>query len=63
MPEELVKKIRLGVSKAVTEAKFMEHMNSAGAPIDYRDAPAFNLLLNKDAERINAAIKQIGKVD
>jgi hypothetical protein len=38
-------------------------MNQAGAPIDYRDAPAFNAFLNKDSDRINNAIKNIGKVD
>ena len=63
MNEDLVKKIRQGIAKAVVEPKFVEHMNQAGAPIDYRDAPAFNAFLSKDSDRINAAIKHIGKVD
>jgi len=63
MDDDLVKKIRQGIAKAVVEPKFVEHMNQAGAPIDYRDAPAFNAFLNKDSDRINNAIKNIGKVD
>ena len=63
MDDDLVKKIRQGIAKAVAEPKFVEHMNQAGAPIDYRDAPAFNAFLTKDSERINDAIKHIGKVD
>jgi tripartite-type tricarboxylate transporter receptor subunit TctC len=63
MDDDLVKKIRQGIAKAVVEPKFVEHMNQAGAPIDYRDAPAFNTFLNKDSDRINSAIKNIGKVD
>jgi tripartite-type tricarboxylate transporter receptor subunit TctC len=63
MDDDLVKKIRQGIAKAVVEPKFVEHMNQAGAPVDYRDAPAFNTFLNKDSDRINSAIKNIGKVD
>lgn len=63
MEDDLVKKIRQGIAKAVAEPKFVEHMNQAGAPIDYRDAPAFNAFLNKDSDRINEAIKNIGKVE
>ena len=63
MDDDLVKKIRQGIAKAVVEPKFVDHMTQAGAPIDYRDAPAFNSFLNKDSERINDAIKHIGKVD
>ena len=63
MDNDLVKKIRQGVAKAVVEPKFVEHMNQAGALIDYRDSSAFNIFLNRDSDRINTAIKQIGKVD
>ena len=42
--------------------RFAESMPD-GAPIDYRDGPAFVEFLNKDADRINAAIRRIGKVD
>ena len=63
MDDDLVKKIRQGISKAVVEPKFVDYMNQAGAPIDYRDAPAFNTFLTKDAERIGDVIKRIGKVD
>jgi hypothetical protein len=38
-------------------------MNKLGAPVDYRDGPAFVSFLNNDEDRIKAAIKRIGKVD
>jgi tripartite-type tricarboxylate transporter receptor subunit TctC len=63
MEDDLVKKIRQGIAKAVAEPKFIDHMNQAGALLDYRDAPAFNAFLTKDSDRINAAMKHIGKVD
>lgn len=37
------------------EPDFVQPMAKLGAPIDYRDAPAFVDFLNKDAERISAA--------
>lgn len=59
----LVQKIRRDVGRAVQEAEFAEHMAKLGAPIDYRDGPAFASFLDQDAARIQAAIKRIGKVD
>jgi hypothetical protein len=53
----------LDAGRAIVEPDFVQNMVKLGAPIDYRDGPAFVEFLNKDAERINAAIKRIGKVD
>ena len=63
MDEDLTNKIRAGIAKAVVEPKFVDHMNQLGAPLDYRDAPSFKSFLSKDSDRINQAIKFIGKVD
>jgi tripartite-type tricarboxylate transporter receptor subunit TctC len=61
--EALVQTLRRDIGRATQEAEFVQHMGKLGAPLDYRDGPAFSAFLNKDAERINAAIKRIGKVD
>ena len=62
-PDALVQSIRRDIGRAIQEPEFAQNMAKLGAPIDYRDGPAFVEFLNKDAERINAAIKRIGKVD
>lgn len=62
-PEPLLQSIRRDIGRAVAEPDFVQNMAKLGAPIDYRDGPAFVDFLNRDAERINAAIKRIGKVD
>lgn len=61
--KELEQGIRRDIARAVQDADFVKHMAGLGAPVDYRDAPAFTQFLNQDAKRIQAAIKRIGKVD
>jgi tripartite-type tricarboxylate transporter receptor subunit TctC len=61
--DTMVQTIRRGIGRAVQEPEFVQFMGKIGSPIDYRDGPAFTAFLNKDAERISAAIKRIGKVD
>lgn len=62
-PDALVQTIRRDIGRAIVEPEFVQNMAKLGAPIDYRDGPAFVEFLNKDAARISAAIKRIGKVD
>jgi tripartite-type tricarboxylate transporter receptor subunit TctC len=61
--EALTRLIRRDINRAVQEPEFMQLMGKLGAPVDYRDGPAFGAFLDKDEERIKAAIKRIGKVD
>jgi ribonuclease BN (tRNA processing enzyme) len=61
--EALTRLIRRDIGRAVQEPEFVQLMNKLGAPIDYRDGPAFTAFLDKDEERIKAAINRIGKVD
>ncbi len=61
--EALVQSIRRDIGRALQEPEYVQLMNKLGAPMDYRDGSAFNAFLNKDEERIKAAIKRIGKVD
>jgi tripartite-type tricarboxylate transporter receptor subunit TctC len=55
--------IRQDIGRAVRDPEFVKHMAGLGAPVDYRDAPAFKEFLNQDRVRIQAAIKRIGKVE
>lgn len=61
--DSLSKLIRQDISRAVQEPEFVQLMNKLGAPVDYRDGPAFSAFLDRDEERIKAALKRIGKVD
>jgi tripartite-type tricarboxylate transporter receptor subunit TctC len=63
-PEVVVQALRADIGRAITqEGGFIQSMAKLGAPVDYRDGPAFNEFLNKDAERIKATVQRIGKVD
>jgi tripartite-type tricarboxylate transporter receptor subunit TctC len=63
-PEAVVQSMRADIGRAMPgENGFVQGMAKAGAPVDYRDGPAFDEFLNKDAERIKATVQRIGKVD
>jgi len=63
-PPEIVQTIRNDLNKAINQDNgFIQNMQKLGATTDYRDGPAFNEFLTKDAERIKATMLKIGKVD
>ena len=63
-PDAVVQALRADIGRAITqEGGFMQSMAKLGAPVDYRDGPAFNEFLNRDYERIRATVQRIGKVD
>ena len=63
-PPEIVQSIRQDLNKAINQDNgFIQNMQKLGATTDYRDGPAFNEFLTKDAERIKATMLKIGKVD
>jgi tripartite-type tricarboxylate transporter receptor subunit TctC len=63
LPPRIVEKIRAGVAQAVRDPEFMKHMQNAGLPVEYLDGPDFRKFWMADAERIEVAIKRIGKVE
>jgi tripartite-type tricarboxylate transporter receptor subunit TctC len=63
MDDTTLQNVRRGIGRAVQEPEYVQYMSKLGTPLDYRDGAAFNAFLNKDAERISAAIRRIGKVD
>ena len=63
-PENILQTIRADLQKAITQDNgFIQNMHKLGATTDYRDGPAFNEFLLKDAERIKSTMQKIGKVD
>jgi tripartite-type tricarboxylate transporter receptor subunit TctC len=63
-PENILQNIRADLQKAITQDNgFIQNMHKLGATTDYRDGPAFNEFLLKDAERIKSTMQKIGKVD
>ena len=63
-PADVVQSMRADIARAVHhENGFIQSMNKIGAPVDYRDGPAFDEFLNQDAARIRATVQRIGKVD
>ena len=63
MDDTTLQNVRRGIGRAVQESEYVQFMSKLGTPLDYRDGATFNAFLNKDAERISAAIRRIGKVD
>ena len=63
-PADVIQTLRADIGRAVHhENGFIQSMNKIGAPVDYRDGPAFDEFLNLDAARIKATVQRIGKVD
>ena len=63
-PDAIVQTLRADIQKAVTmDNGFVQSMTKLGAVPDYRPAAEFDDFLNKDAERIKATLRRIGKVD
>ena len=63
LPGPIADKIRAGVAQAVRDPEFLKHMQNARLPVEYMDGPDFRKFWMADAERIEAAIKRIGKVE
>src|SRR5262245_39128396 len=63
MAPELSQAIRKDIGRAVADAEFVAVMGKLGAPLDYRDGPAFVEFLDQDAARTSSAIRRIGKVE
>jgi len=63
LPGPLAEKIRKGIAQAVRDPEFVKHLQNAQLPVEYMDQPEFRKFLAADAERIEAAIKRIGKVE
>jgi tripartite-type tricarboxylate transporter receptor subunit TctC len=61
--ETMLTQLRRDVARAAADSEFVAHMSRLGAPLDIRDGPAFQAFLEKDSQRIAAAIRRIGRVE
>jgi tripartite-type tricarboxylate transporter receptor subunit TctC len=63
IPAETITKIREGVARAVKDADFVQQLEKMQLPVEYLDGPDFAKFWKDDGDRIEAAIKRIGKVE
>ena len=61
-PAAVMKTIRESVKQAVATPEFKSAMEKIETPIAYLDAPQFKVFLDRDAERLRAAVERVGKV-
>jgi len=62
-PEPIIRQLRDAMKLVVNDAQFKQSMAGAGQPIFYLDAPDFKPFVEKDARKMAAVVKAIGKVE
>ncbi len=62
-PDEVVQKLRTAAARVATDPKVTDVINRAGSPLEYLDAPEFQLYWEADAKRMTEAVRKIGKVE
>ena len=62
-PELVVQRLRAAAKKAAADPQVMMTINRAGSPIEYLDAPEFQIYWDADAKQMIQAVRQIGKVE
>ena len=62
-PEPVVTRLRELSRQVATSDKFKELMANLGQEVDYLDQPEFKAFWDADAARIEAAVRQIGRVE
>lgn len=63
VPGEVTTRLREAMKKIVAQPALQQTFASLGSPIDYMDAPEFARYWQADAQRVQAAVRRIGKVD
>ena len=62
-PDEIVQRLRIAAAKAAADPAVVQTISKAGSPIEYLDAPAFQLYWDADAKVMTQAVRKIGKLD
>lgn len=62
-PDEIVQRLRAAAAKAAADPAVVQTISKAGSPIEYLDAPAFQLYWDADAKVMTQAVRKIGKLD
>lgn len=63
VPDPILATLRDALKKAVDTDQFKQVMTNLGQQVDYLDGANFTAFWDKDAARIEEAVRQIGKVD
>lgn len=62
-PDDIVQRLRAAAAKAAADPTVVQTISKAGSPIEYLDAPAFQLYWDADAKVMTQAVRKIGKLD
>lgn len=62
-PDEIVQRLRAAAAKVAADPVVVQTISKAGSPIEYLDAPAFQLYWDADAKVMTQAVRKIGKLD
>ena len=61
-PAQVVTTMRDASKKAAADPKFVEAMKNLGQDVAYLDQPEFRTFWDADAQRVEDAVRQIGKI-
>jgi tripartite-type tricarboxylate transporter receptor subunit TctC len=61
-PEAIVQKLRAAARKAAADPAVVQTIGRAGSPIEYLDAPDFQVYWDADARVMTEAVRRIGRV-
>ncbi len=61
-PEPVAQRLRAAAKFAANDAKVKEIIQNAGSPVQYLDAPEFELYVQADAKRMVGVVQRIGKL-
>jgi tripartite-type tricarboxylate transporter receptor subunit TctC len=62
-PDVIVQRLRAAAAKVAADAAVVQTISKAGSPIEYLDAPAFQLYWDADSKVMTQAVRKIGKLD
>jgi tripartite-type tricarboxylate transporter receptor subunit TctC len=62
-PADITSKLRDAAKKAATDPTVVATINRAGSPVEYLDAPEFQIYWDADAKVMVEAVRKIGKVE
>jgi tripartite-type tricarboxylate transporter receptor subunit TctC len=61
--DEIVQRLRAAVRKVAADPQVQQTIRAAGSPIEYLDAPQFQIYWDADAALMADVVRRIGKVE
>lgn len=62
VPADIVKELRSGIAAAVKDPEYLQQMKTLGIPVEFLDGENFGKFWKEDSEKIEVAIRRIGKI-